>query len=535
MPSKWPTDIRFKNVILKVKEKRCKVCGSQLRIRKTRIHRIYSLKGPLTLVRKLSSCSNGQCPKRNTLLSPQTEVALTMPRWRIGWDVLLWMGFRRYKRHWAVSQIQAELLDSYQIKLSEDAITEYLRKYQTMVAARHQDVARLQDAYQACQDVILTIDGIQPEKGHETLYVVRELRQQRIWFAESLLSSTYAEIRQLIQRAKSVSQHLKTPVRGWVSDKQEAFVVTIAEEFSGVPHRYCNNHFLRDLAQRMLEKDSHAKVRMRSKIRGLRTIEKAMLTEGEGPCQDGEGLSRTQRAYAVQIVLDYCAAVRGILNDNHGGPLTPPGWRMATALDVLCESLERNIHQPTTPIRSPLKRLYDCIQRGVSMYNQEKAHIEDYMQDITRVFETLDPEHGGLTKRQATFRQFMGEFAQSSDPITTTMSDIMKSFEGGLFVGSEDLDIPGDNLDLERWIKKPKGHERRIHGHRHVGIRMVCEGPTLLPALDAHLSRTAPFTAQELLPYVEAKVPESQRRSMERHRIMKKARSKKNEQRCYTI
>lgn len=445
---------------------------------------------------------------------------------------MLWMGFRRYKRHWAVSQIQAELLDSYQIKLSEDAITEYLRKYQTMVAARHQDVARLRAEYQACQDVVLTIDGIQPEKGHETLYVVRELRKQRIWFAESLLSSTYAEIGKLIQRAKSLSRQLNTPVRGWVSDKQEAFVVTIAEEFPDVPHRYCNNHFLQDLAKLVLEKDSHAKVQMRSKIRGLRTIEKTILVELDRPSQEAEALSRQQRRYAAQIVLDYCAAVRGILNDNHGGPLTPPGWRMAKALDAICQSLERNLEQPPTPISSKLRKLYDCIQRGLSIYNQDKAQIGDYVKDIKRVFETLNPENGLLAERQAQFQQFTTEFAQAADPIKTYMSDIMQSFEGGLFVGSDDRDIPGDNLDLERWIKKPKGHERRIHGHQHVGIRMVCEGPTLLPALDAHLSRTAPFTYQELLPYVEAEVPESQIRSMERHRIMKKASSKKNVQSC---
>jgi hypothetical protein len=440
------------------------------------------------------------------------------------------MGFRRYKRHWAVSQIQAELSDSYQITLSEDAITAYLRKYQTMVAARHQDMTRLRDEYHACQDVVLTIDGIQPEKGHETLYVVRELRKQRIWFAESLLSSTYAEIRKLIQRAKSVAGHLNMPVRGWVSDKQEAFVVTIAEEFPGVPHRYCNNHFLRDLAKLVLEQDSHAKVQMRSKIRGLRTIEKAMLVEGDRPAQDADALNREQRRYAAQIVLDYCAAVRGILNDNHGGPLTPPGWRMAEALESVCQSLERNVRQPTTPISSPLKRLHDCIQRGLSIYHQEKAHIGGYVKDIKQVFETLQPENGTLAERQAQFRQLTTEFAHGADPMKTYMSDIMQSFEEGLFVGSDDHDIPGDNLDLERWIKKPKGHERRIHGHQHVGLRMVCEGPTLLPALDAHLARTAPFTYQELLPYVEAEIPESQRRSMVRHRLMKKASSKKNVQ-----
>ena len=44
-----------------------------------------------------------------------------------------------------------------------------------------------------------------------------------------------------------------------------------------------------------------------------------------------------------QIVLDYCAAVRGILNDDQGGPLHPSGLRMSEALQNVRASLERNL------------------------------------------------------------------------------------------------------------------------------------------------------------------------------------------------
>lgn len=73
----------------------------------------------------------------------------------------------------------------------------------------------------------------------------------------------------------------------------------------------------------------------------------------------------------------------------------------------------------------------------------------------------------------------------------------MQRFEPGLFTGSDDGDIPVDNLDLERWLKKPKGHERHIHGRQHAGLRIVVKGPTFLPALEAHLSRTQAVTGQE--------------------------------------
>jgi hypothetical protein len=105
MPSTWPGDLEFKEVILKVEEKTCRVCGSKRIIRKNQVHRIYRLAGPLKLICKLSCCSNKHCPERRTLISPKSEIPMTMPRWRIGWDVLLGMGFRRCKRHWAVSQI----------------------------------------------------------------------------------------------------------------------------------------------------------------------------------------------------------------------------------------------------------------------------------------------------------------------------------------------------------------------------------------------------------------------------------------------
>ncbi len=84
-----------------------------------------------------------------------------------------------------------------------------------------------------------------------------------------------------------------------------------------------------------------------------------------------------------------------------------------------------------------------------------------------------------------------------------------------------------DNLDLERWFRLPKSHQRRIHGRRHAGVRIVQEGPTLVHALDAHLTHPSPFTVEDLLPYRNARVPQSQQEAMKRRKIMRKARSKK--------
>src|SRR5439155_19610104 len=128
-------------------------------------------------------------------LTPLDEPQIKLPLWLLGWRVFCGLGDRHFARHWSVPQLQAELFDSYRIRLSDDAISGYLRRYQTMVAGRQQDAAVLAHAYRGDDALILTIDGLQPEKGHETLYVVRELRRKRIWFAAALLSSATTEIR----------------------------------------------------------------------------------------------------------------------------------------------------------------------------------------------------------------------------------------------------------------------------------------------------------------------------------------------------
>jgi hypothetical protein len=217
---------------------------------------------------------------------------------------------------------------------------------------------RCGETYESAAEIILCVDGLQPEKGHETLYVVRELTRKRVWFAEPLLSATEDEVRRLIAKAKGWAESLGVPVGLWMSDKQEAFVTGIAAEFPDVPHRYCDNHFLRDLARPVLEADSHAKVQMRKKVRGLRTIEQAVLQRQKAETEDdltsdvpgatGTAAAAANPSAAVvdpagSVVLAYCAAVRGILNDDQGGPLHPPGLRMAEALGEVQESLQRNL------------------------------------------------------------------------------------------------------------------------------------------------------------------------------------------------
>ena len=348
----WPEDTIFTHLELNVEDRWCQICGCRLTVCDHRHRRLFTLQGPVHVVCKLAHCPERRCPAHPRTLSPAAESALAMPWWVLGWDVVCWLGQRRFARHWSVGQIRAELADTYQIRLSDDALERYIRRYQQMLAARQHDPQQLAAASADVDVGVMAIDGLQPEKGHETLYVVRELERKRVWFAEALLSSAAAEVQLLLAQARSWAEQLGKPVRLWMSDKQEAFVRGIASEFPGVPHRYCTNHFVRDVAKPVLDADSRAKVQMRRKVRGLRTIEREVFAERRAaelarlpalPSEATQTDAGQADAGAQDVVLDYCAAVRGILNDDQGGPLHPPGLRMAEALEDVHASLQRNL------------------------------------------------------------------------------------------------------------------------------------------------------------------------------------------------
>src|SRR6476620_5969893 len=250
MPHVWPEETDFALWELDVLDRDCPHCGQRMHICDHRHRHFFSLDGPVHLVSKLNHCPDPRCPGHSRTKSPEIEPTIALPGWGIARAVFCWIGHRRFSRHASIPQIRADLHAAFAIDL-------------------------------AVTGIAISIDGFQPEKGHETRYVVRELTGKRVWFAEALLSATAAEVRRLIAQAKRWAEDLGQPVALWISDKQDAFVTGIAAEFPAVPHRYGDDHFLRDLAKPVLEADSHAKVEMRTKVRGLRAIEQAVLARAE--------------------------------------------------------------------------------------------------------------------------------------------------------------------------------------------------------------------------------------------------------------
>jgi hypothetical protein len=174
-----------------------------------------------------------------------------------------------------------------------------------------------------------------------------------------------------------------------------------------------------------------------------------------------------------------------------------------------------------------LQKLQGCIERGLQAVAEEQKQIKEYVKEVKRVEATLDPSKGSSEQRKKRFARLKRRLKKSGDAVRMQMAVVMAAFATGLFAGPEVDQQIRDNLDLERWFRLPKGHQRRIHGRKHAGVRLVQEGATLMPTLDAHKDREEPFQVEELLDYKDALPPKQEQEAMHRRKVMRRARSKK--------
>jgi hypothetical protein len=209
------------------------------------------------------------------------------------------------------------------VVISERSVTNLLDRYDELVATAMTDPGRLRARFAEQGRAVLAIDGLQPQVGHEVLWVIRECISGTVVLARALLSGTAVDLAPLLRQAADA---VGVPVTGVVSDGQRSIRSAVAQALPGVPHQLCHFHYLREAAHPIFEADRHAKKELKKRIRGIRPIERAV--EGR---QDAE----------ADLVRGYCAAVRSALTDDGRAPLDAGGLKLKARLEAVADSLGR--------------------------------------------------------------------------------------------------------------------------------------------------------------------------------------------------
>ena len=300
----------------------CPGCDGPMRLRYENRRHLVTLSGAVRLRLRIRWCEREECPRFHVPYRPEAESALALPQQEFGLDIIALVGVLRHREHRSVPEIHA-VLRGRGVEIAERSVTNLLDRYDELLATSLTDTRRLRRMLKGQRGVILALDGLQPDVGHEVLWVVRDCLSGEVLLARSLLSATAEDLAPLL---REVAEAVGVPVLGVVSDGQTSIRRAVERALPGVPHQLCQFHFLREAAHPVFEADRHAKVRLKAEVRGVRPIERAL--EGrEDP--------------AAELARGYCAAVRSAITDDGRPPLAASGLRLKARLEAVADSLDR--------------------------------------------------------------------------------------------------------------------------------------------------------------------------------------------------
>jgi hypothetical protein len=293
-----------------------------MRIRYENRRTLVTLSGAVRLRLKIRRCEQAGCLRHHAPYRPEAEGAMALAQHEFGLDVIALVGALRHREHRSVPEIHAVLRERG-VEIAERSVTNLLDRYDELLAVSLTDSARLRGARGGQGRVILALDGMQPDVGHEVLWVVRDCLSGEVLLARSLLSGTADD---LVPLLREVADAVGVPVEGVISDGQTSIRRAVERALPGVPHQLCQFHFLREAALPVFEADRHAKVQLKAQVRGVRPIERKL--EGR---DDAE----------AEMVRGYCAAVRSALTDDGRAPLAASGLQLKGRLEKVAASLDR--------------------------------------------------------------------------------------------------------------------------------------------------------------------------------------------------
>ena len=280
---------------------------------------VITLEGVIKLNHAGYRCPDPQCPgARRTYRSVEAD-ALALPWFTYGLDIVLLVGRLRLREHQTVDEMHQELLRRLEplgVKIARREILYLFEAYCTLLRASSEakDDQEWLAQVEKNGGIIVSVDGIQPEKGNETVYLVRDALTGRVLAAENVTSSETPVMKALLAPVVG----LEVKVLGTITDAQESELLAVTELWPEVPHQVCQFHALRDASKPAFEADRKVKTAMRKqlqpKVRALRKQLKRDIQEASA-----------DEAKQLSVLDEYAGGVLCALNRDGIAPLDARG------------------------------------------------------------------------------------------------------------------------------------------------------------------------------------------------------------------
>jgi hypothetical protein len=323
----------------------CPECGHRLGADYANHRTVTTLDAITRLTLEVRRCPQAGGSRFRVPFRPEAEPHLALPHHEFGLDVLTLAGRLRHGEHRSVPEIHRDLT-ARGVAVSERTVTNLLDRYDERKALSVADPGRRRPLLERQGRVVLALDGLPPDVGHEVLGVLRDCLSGTILLARSLRSAKAADLSVL---RTEVRRALPVPVTGVISDGQGSIRKAVARALPGVPHQWCHFHDLREAARPISEADRHAQKELPKRVRGVRQIERAAAEDADPE---------------AEVVRGYCAAVRAALTDDGLPPLAAAGRKLHDRLAKIAASLDR-VSGRAKRLPGGWRRLAALLHRGL--------------------------------------------------------------------------------------------------------------------------------------------------------------------------
>src|SRR5215470_743588 len=215
----------YKQLDLYPSQRTCPVCGRSLFEKYRQCRFVVRLDGTHKLVKRVLACRSSQCGGFDVKYRPESEAAFALPNYTFGLDVVARIGELRYREHQTIGKI-ADTLNDEGVKIAVKEIQLLSEVYLALIETSVKNDPNLLTQLRAQGGIVLAVDGIQPEKGNETLWLFRDHLSGRILLARNLLSSGNVELAPLLTEVKG----LGALILGVISDKQASICLAVEKE-----------------------------------------------------------------------------------------------------------------------------------------------------------------------------------------------------------------------------------------------------------------------------------------------------------------
>ncbi|MHA1791672.1 MAG: hypothetical protein ACTSVI_03440 [Promethearchaeota archaeon] len=226
--------------------------------------RVETLKGSLWVITNYYKCRNSNCDL-NRAFPAANE--LTIQRKKFGLDVWSKVIQHRFKHKLNYSQIRMIMWDDWEVSISHGAVKEICEYFEA--AGAIQLDKETQKLVQASGRIVLSLDGAQPKKGRPAFWVFSDRITGRI-LATRYLEVASADI--LIGILREIEHQHGVPIVGVISDKQSSIVNAVKMFKPGIPHAFCQYHFLDHVLEPIASKDSYLLKTLRDAVRSFSIV-----------------------------------------------------------------------------------------------------------------------------------------------------------------------------------------------------------------------------------------------------------------------